>query len=327
MELFWLAVLALALAVYLVLGGYDLGVGILSGCTRKSGVRDDMAASIAPLWDGNGTWLVVAGTVLFGAFPAAYSILLSALYVPLAAMLAGLVLRGVAIEFRGNAESTRPVWDLAFCVGSLLAAFMQGVAVGTYAQGIPVEALRYAGDGFEWLSRFPLGCGAAMVIGYALLGAAWLTLKGGAELQTFARAAVRSLAPLVLVAALLVFGTTLSAHEAVEARWATFPELLILPGAAALALVFAFLASRDRWRQPFGYVVAASVLLLLTLAVSYVPWLVPFSVTLEDAASPRSSQQFMFWGAGLFVLPLVVLYTWTTYMVFRGKVSREDAYH
>jgi len=327
MQLFWLGVLALALAVYLVLGGYDLGVGILSGFARRSGVRDEMSASISPLWDGNGTWLVVAGTVLFGAYPAAYSILLSALYVPLAAMLAGLVLRGVAIEFRPKAQRTRWVWEVMFFAGSVLAAFMQGVAVGSYAQGLPVADLRYVGNGFEWLAPFPLGCGVALVLGYALQGAGWLTLKGESALQAFARRAVRRLALPVLAAAVLVFLATLWMHPQIEERLVAYPELLIVPALAVLALAIAFITAGDPWQQPFAYIVTASVLLLLTLAVSYLPYLVPFSVKLSDAASPPSSQQFMFWGAGLFVLPLVVLYTWSVYLIFRGKVSREDAYH
>lgn len=326
---FWLAVLALTLALYTVLGGYDIGVGILSGFAgRRSELRDRMAASISPLWDGNGTWLIVAGTVLFGAFPAAYSILLSALYQPLAVMLAGLVLRGVAIEFRPKAVASRWVWDLAFCTGSLLAALMQGVAVGLYAQGVPVAGQEYSGNGHEWLSAFPLGCGVVLALGYALMGASWLALKGEGELLAFARAAVRRLAPLVMLGAALVFVTTVELHPQVAERWVAHPSLLVLPALDLVSLLLAFRsASRPAAPQPFAFIAAASVLLLLSLAVSYVPYLVPFRLTLTDLAAPESSQRFMFWGAGLFALPLVVAYTWVVHAVFRGKVRLEDVYH
>ena len=327
---FWLAVLALSLGLYMVLSGYDIGVGMLSGlASRAGGMRGNMVASISPLGDGNGTWLVIAGTVLFGAFPAAYSILLSALYLPLAGMLAGLVIRGVAIEFRHKAASSRWVWDATLCAGSLLAAVMQGVAIGTYAAGLPVTDLRYAGNGFEWLAPFPLACGAVLALGYALLGAGWLTLKGRDELQAFGTVAVRRLAPVVMLGAAGVFAATLRTHVQVGERWAQHPVLMVLPvlGLASLAHAWRLAARRPAAGHPFAFIAAGSVFMLLTLAGSNLPELIPFGVTLQAAAAPAASLQFMFWGAGLFVLPMVVAYTWVVYAVFSGKSSDEDTYH
>ncbi|MBB5469756.1 cytochrome d ubiquinol oxidase subunit II [Paraburkholderia sp. CI2] len=328
LEWLWLLAFIFALVAYVSLDGFDLGVGVLSGFAKKRALRDQMLASIAPVWDGNGTWLVIAGTTLFGAFPAVYSIMLPALYGPLAGMLTGLIMRGVAIEFSHKAERSRWVWDAMLFAGSLLAAFMQGVSVGTYAQGIPVMNLRYTGSSLEWCDAFPLWCGVALSLGYATLGAGWLVLKGDRTLQEFGRAAARRLMPLVIVAATSVVVLTLVMHGGVRARWFAHPVLFFLPVLALLAFCAAGWAARHGSpKLPYLYTAASFVLLLLALVGSYLPYIIPFQVTLSDAAAPPASQAFMFWGAGLFVLPLIVLYTCVAYSVFRGEVSKDQAYH
>ncbi|MGO9993796.1 MAG: cytochrome d ubiquinol oxidase subunit II [Steroidobacteraceae bacterium] len=219
---FWVAELALALAAYLVLGGFDLGVGLLSGVVRSSTVRGEMVDTISPVWDGNGTWLVIAGTILFGAFPGVYAIVLPALYIPLTAMLAGLVLRGVAIEFRHKAVSSRGIWDAMLCLGSFLAAFAQGVSVGTYA-----------------------------------LGAGWLILKSEGALQQFARAATTRLVPLTVLVAGSVFILTLRMHPVVAERWFAHPVMFVLPTLSLGALVaytyVSYSVFRGKLRLPAAY--------------------------------------------------------------------------
>ncbi|ALL70324.1 cytochrome bd-I ubiquinol oxidase subunit 2 apoprotein (plasmid) [Paraburkholderia caribensis MBA4] len=324
----WIAELAFALAAYVVLDGFDLGVGILSGFIGNMSLRDEMLATISPVWDGNGTWLVIAGTIMWGAFPPVYSIVLPALYIPLAVMLIGLIMRGVAIEFSHRAGQSRWVWDMLLFVGSLLAAFMQGVSVGTYAQGLPVSQLRYTGTGLEWCSAFPLWCGTALVLGYVVLGAGWLVLKGEGRLQQFGRTAASRLAPLAMLFAASIFVTTLVAHREVEARWLAHPALFVLPLLCLLTFFGSSQTARSgSARLPYALAAASCLLLLLTLAASLLPYVVPFDVTIFDAAAPESTQKFMFWGAGLFVLPLIVVYTYVAYWVFRGKVSREHGYH
>jgi cytochrome d ubiquinol oxidase subunit II len=322
---FWVAELAFALVAYLILDGFDLGVGVLSAFAGSA--RDEMVASISPVWDGNGTWLVIAGTILFGAFPFVYSILLPALYAPLSAMLAGLILRGVAIEFRHKAVRSRWVWDVMLFAGSLLAAFAQGVSVGAYAQGLPVDKLRYTGNGFEWCTAFPLWCGLGLVLGYALLGAGWLVLKGEGSLQHLGRVATSRLAPVTTLFVASILAATLCTEHTVETRWLAHPALFILPVVCVLALLYSPIAARRGGRASYVLAGIGCVSMLLMLAASYLPYIVPFDVTLSAAAAPPASQTFMFWGAGLFVLPLIVFYTSVAYSVFRGKVSKDQTYH
>lgn len=322
---FWVAELAFALIAYMILDGFDLGVGVLTGFACSA--RDQMVASISPVWDGNGTWLVIAGTIMFGAFPSVYSILLPALYAPLSAMLFGLIVRGVAIEFRHKAHRSRWVWNVLLFAGSLLAAFAQGVAVGAYARGLPVDNLRYVGNGFEWLAPFPLWCGLGLVLGYTLLGASWLVLKGEGALQRTGRIAMRRVAPMAMLFVASILVATLSTENAVKARWFGHPALFMLPLVCLSTFFYAPIAARRGGRAAYVFVCVGCVSMLLMLAVSYLPFIVPFDVTLSAAAAPAASQTFMFWGAGLFVLPLIVLYTWVAYSVFRGKVSQDQAYH
>jgi len=328
LDWFWLVELAFALAAYIVLDGFDLGVGILSGVAASATRRDQMVASISPVWDGNGTWLVIAGTILFGAFPAIYSIALPALYAPLSAMLAGLIMRGVAIEFRHRAHGSRWVWNVLLFAGSLLAAFSQGVALGAYAHGVPVDQMRYTGNGFEWAGAFPLWCGLGAVLCYGLLGAGWLVLKGETDLRQFGCTALKRLTPLTVLVIAAMFVATLADHRVIEARWQLHPALYVLP-VLSLATLFCLplAARRGEGRTPFVLAALTCALLLVTLAASYLPYVVPFDLTIDQAAAPASSQTFMFWGGGLFVLPIIVAYTYVAYAVFRGRVSSDHAYH
>ena len=326
---FWAAVLALALLMYVLLGGFDLGVGILFGFTRSEDARRDMVATISPIWDGNETWLVVSGSVLFAAFPIAYAALLSTFYLPLCLMLAALILRGVAFEFRHKAGPTmRRVWDLGFGGGSLIAAFVQGATVGALVGGLPIGPDgRFIGHGaFDWLSPFALLCGVGLCLGDALLGAAWLVLRSEGE----ARDRGYRLMPWLLLGVLwfltCAFAVSFGMHLQVMHRWIERPWLIAFPAIGLLAVAALLLGvrrRRDAW--PFA---ATSVIFgaaFATLAASFLPYLAPFSITIAQAAAPSSSLSFIFWGAGLFVLPVMLLYTVAVYIVFKGKAPPADS--
>ncbi|TCG02936.1 cytochrome d ubiquinol oxidase subunit II, partial [Paraburkholderia steynii] len=270
MTYFWLAQLALALLVYVVLDGFDLGVGVLSGFAGNSQRRDAMVASISPVWDGNGTWLVIAGATLFGAFPNVYALLLPAFYLPLAGMLIGLIARGVAIEFRHKTVRGRWMWDLCFFAGSLLAAFMQGAAVGAYVQGLPVQNMVFVGTGLEWASPFALSCGLSLVLGYGLLGAGWLALKTEGDVQAFGYDAIKRLLWMTLLAIAGVFATTLASDPQVAARWREHSALYVLPAVGVLASVGIAYGHRNHaLRLSFGMTILLFVVSFLALAASY----------------------------------------------------------
>jgi cytochrome bd ubiquinol oxidase subunit II len=223
MLMFWVFVLALSVLLYALLDGFDLGIGILFGLTRSESHRRGMMAAVAPIWDGNETWLVVAGVVLWGAFPIVYATLFSAFYLPLLLMLAGLILRGVAFEFRYKAERMRPVWDVGFAGGSLAAAFIQGLMVGALVEGLPVADGRYVGGEFGWLSPFALMCGVGLCLGYALLGACWLVRKCEGELRELAYRLIPYLSIALLVFLIVVFAYALVVHLRVIDRWLERP--------------------------------------------------------------------------------------------------------
>jgi cytochrome d ubiquinol oxidase subunit II len=328
---FWAAALALALLLYVLLDGFDLGVGILFGFARGEGERRMMQATIAPTWDGNETWLVLAGATLFAAFPAVYALLLSAFYLPLCLMLGALILRGVAFEFRHNAgPGMRRVWDLGFAGGSLVAAFVQGVTIGALVNGLPVGADgRYAGAGtLGWLSPFAVLCGVGLCFGYTLLGATWLVLKSGGEFRDRCYRLLPGLLAGVLAFLACAFWYALSMDLQVMHRWVDRPWLAVFPciGLLAGAVMLAGMRRRrDAW--PFAAAVTTFIAAFATLAASFLPYMVPFSVTIAQAAAPESSLRFFFWGAGAFVLPLTLIYTITIYAVFKGKVGPATGYH
>jgi cytochrome d ubiquinol oxidase subunit II len=320
----WAVILAFAVLVYVVLDGFDLGVGILFGTTRDEGYRRTMMAAIAPVWDGNETWLVIVGAGLYGAFPDVYAIFLSALYLPVGLLMVALVLRGVAFEFRHRGERMRPVWDLGFVAGSLVAAFVQGVAIGAMVQEIPVAGGQFAGRAFHWLTPFTVLCGAGLVAGYALLGATWLAAKSTGGLRDWAYARIPWLVGGVMLAVALTFALALASDLRVMDRWMEDPWLLVFPAAGAGAVLGAIQGWRARrdW-LPFAMVVVIFSAAFATMAGSFWPYLVPFSLTIEEAAAPRASLSFLFYGAGLVALPVIIVYTAAVYWIFRGKVGPE----
>jgi len=327
MTLFWVAALALSILLYVLLDGFDLGVGMLFGLTRDEALRSRMLASISPVWDGNQTWLVVAGTVLFGAFPSVYALLLSAFYLPVMAMLAVLIFRGVAFEFRHKAGRSRPLWEIGFAAGSLVAAFIQGTMVGALAHGLPMQNGAYSGGPFGWCSGFALLCGAGLCVGYTLLGAGWLVVKAEGEVKRRAERLVPWLACGVLIFLALAFGQALAEDLKIMRRWLERPYLFAFPAVGLAAALRLFGARRRHDATPLFMTAVIFAAAFATLALSFWPYMVPFDVTIEQAAAPRESLSFMFWGAGLFVLPLVLIYNLIAYRVFGGKLSNDIHYH
>ena len=322
---FWAAALALSLVFYVLLDGFDLGVGMLFALAPNEVARRHMMQSISPVWDGNETWLVVAAAVLFGAFPLVYSVLLSAFYLPLLVMLLALILRGVAFEFRYKSLGLKRLWDVGFSGGSFVAAFVQGAAIGALVQELPTDGIRYTGGAFGWFSPFAILCGFGLCLGYALLGAGWLTLKTEADTRELGY----RLMPFLLGGVLLVL-ITAGAYAAGEQlrvlqRWIEQPFMLVPPSIGLLACLGMVFAMRRRidW-LPLPMTVLIFIAAFVALAASFLPYMVPFSITISRAAAPESSLSFMFWGAGLFVLPLTVIYTVVVYWVFKGKVKLAD---
>jgi cytochrome d ubiquinol oxidase subunit II len=319
---FWISVLAVSILLYVLLDGFDLGVGILFGGTTSESGRQAMLGAVAPIWDGNETWLVTAGVLLWGAFPLVYATLLSAFYLPLLLMLAGLILRGVAFEFRYKGRRMRHVWDAAFAGGSLLAAFMQGLMVGALVEGLPIVNGQYTGGEFGWFSPFALLCGVGLCIGYSLLGACWLIRKCEGDVRDTAYRVIPYLSVGLLVFLVIVFAFALAANLQVMARWIERPYLFAFPVLGALAaIVLAVSLKYHNDRTPFYMAALIFAAAFGTLAISFWPYMVPFSITITEAAAPHSSLAFMFWGAGLFIFPLMLLYTAISYAVFRGKVG------
>jgi len=327
MILFWVAVLALAVLLYVLLDGFDLGVGILFGFARKEASRSAMMGAVAPVWDGNETWLIVTAVVLWGAFPLAYSILLAALYIPVLFMLIGLVLRGVAFEFRNRAETSRWVWNLAFFGGSLLAAYMQGVMVGALVEGLAVGDGHYVGGAMSWLTPFAVLSGLGLCLGYTLLGAGWLLVKSDGELRGAARRWIPRLALALLAVLVAVFAYALAKDLRILHSWLERPYLFVFPAVAvAAAVILASRARQERYqdRTPFEMMTILFATAFGTFLISFWPYMIPFSVTIDEAAGPHSSLAFMFWGEGLFILPLMLFYTFVEYRVFRGKLRPVD---
>src|SRR5712671_5071793 len=325
--MFWLAILAVSILLYVLLDGFDLGIGILFGLTRNEERRRAMMSAVAPIWDGNETWLVVAGVVLWGAFPVVYATLFSAFYLPLLLMLAGLILRGVAFEYRSKTKRLRWIWDAAFSGGSLVAAFMQGLTVGALVEGLPVADTRYTGGELGWLSPFALLCGVGLCIGYALLGACWLVRKCEGDVREAAYRLIPYLSVGLLAFLVVVFAYALAENLPVMSRWLERPYLLVFPAIGIIAALIAAASVRHRRDGvPFYMVALIFAAAFGTLAISFWPYMIPFSITIEEAAAPHSSLAFMFWGAGVFVFPLMLLYTVISYTVFRGKV-RPTAHH
>src|SRR5580700_8357432 len=330
MVTFWVAVLALSVLLYVLLDGFDLGVGILfgSGLTRSETRRRVMLSAVSPIWDGNETWLVVTGDVLWGAFPVVYATLFSAFYLPLLVMLAGLILRGVAFEFRYKTERARWLWDWGLVGGSVAATFIQGMTVGALVEGLPTANGQYAGGDFGWFSPFAALCGVGLCLGYALLGACWLVKKCEADIREAAYRLIPNLAIGLLVFLVVVFVYALAENLRVMSRWLERPYLLVFPAIGVIAALVAAASVRQRRDGvPFYMVALIFAAAFGTLAISFWPYMIPFSITIDDAAAPHSSLAFMFWGEGVFVFPLMLLYTAISYTVFRGKLKSSETHY
>jgi len=326
MVFFWVSLLAISILLYVLLDGVDLGVGMLFGVTKGEARRGVMLSAVAPIWDGNETWLVVTAVILWGAFPVVYATLLSAFYLPLIVMLLGLILRGVAFEFRYKTQRLRWMWDLSFAGGSLIATFIQGMTVGALVEGLQITNGEYSGGEVGWLTPFAVLCGAGLCLGYALLGACWLIRKCEAEVRDIARRQIPVLAVGVLAFLVVVFAYALAENLPILHRWIDRPYLFVFPAIGAVAatvLALSILNHNDYW--PFYMVGLIFLSAFGTLALSFWPYMIPFVITVGQAAAPRSSLTFMFWG-GAVVFPLMLLYTLVSYRVFRGKVGDAAGY-
>jgi cytochrome d ubiquinol oxidase subunit II len=326
----WALVIAFAVLAYVIVDGFDLGIGILFPLLRRQHDRDVAMNSVAPVWDGNETWLVLGGGALNAAFPLAYAVILPALYAPLIAMLLGLVFRGVAFEFRWRTRRGRFLWDWAFTGGSTLVAFCQGVALGALIQGIKVTGRAYGGGWYDWLTPFSVLTGVAVVIGYALLGATWLVMKttGGLQAQARRFAWVSGVGTVGLIGIVSLWTPFLD--PVFMSRWFAWPAIvytLPVPVAVALAALALFRGlAGPRDAQPFLATLALFVLSFVGLGISFYPYIVPPSITIWQAAAPDKSLGFLLAGT-LILVPIIIAYMAHAYWVFRGKVDVASGYH
>jgi cytochrome d ubiquinol oxidase subunit II len=322
LEMFWAGVIGAAILVYVTLDGFDLGVGVLFGTASNEAVRTEMMDAIAPVWNGNETWLVVIGASLYAAFPTAYAVFMGAFYIPILMLLVGLIFRGVAFEFRFRTDRMRSFWDLGFFLGSTVIAFVQGAAVGAMIRGIPVSNGQYSGGAFGWLAPFPLMTGIGLVLGYALLGASWLVLKSEGSLRDWARRRIPWLAAAVLAVMFVAFMVTADLGVRALGNLHTRPWGLMFTAIGILALIGVFMGARGRRDGfPFAMTVLFFLSAFLTLGAMFWPYMIPYTLTVGNAAAPDASLRFLFYGAVL-VLPLITVYTIGVYRIFRGKIRK-----
>ncbi len=333
LTLAWAMLIALAVLIYVILDGFDLGLGMLFAVEKDRKNRDVMMNSVAPVWDGNETWLILGGGGLFAAFPLAYATILPATYIPVIIMLLALIFRGVAFEFRWRTERWKPVWDAAFIGGSTLAAFAQGMILGALLQGLDIDkATRsYVGGGWGWLTPFSLFVGLAVVFGYALLGATWLVMKTEGPLQERMRKRARVLSIITVIFIGLVSIWTPFLQDGYFSRWFSgfgigLAVLVALVTLLMLALLQLTLRSGGEEVWPFIISLALFALCFVGMGVSMFPYIVPTEITIYEAAAPRASQLFMIVGASV-LIPIILIYTGLAYWVFRGKVDPEKGYH
>ena len=331
LSLIWIVIIAIGVFIYVVLDGFDLGIGILFPFIKSQQERDVMMNTVAPVWDGNETWMVLGGAGLFAAFPMVYSAVLSALYLPIILMVIALIFRGVAFEFRFKANRTKHLWDAAFIGGSILSSFLQGVFLGPYIQGIHIVDGRYAGGGLDWLTPFALFTGLGVVVVYATLGCGWLIMKTDDQLQN----SMYRLMPKLVLVLLLIFAAvsiyTPLAHPVIAERWFTKPQILYFSPVPILVVLFTFLTIRACQKRqdsmPFLYTLGLVFLAYTGFLISIFPYVIPPSVTIWDAAAPANSQLFALIGA-LILIPIIIIYTIMAYWVFRDKVRvGDEGYH
>ncbi len=326
----WAALIAFAVLAYVVLDGFDLGIGILFPLLPEGQERDTAMNSVAPVWDGNETWLVLGGGGLFAVFPLAYATILPALYAPLIGMLIGLTFRGVSFEFRHRGEQSKFLWDWGFAGGSILAAFCQGIALGALVQGIEVADRAYAGGWWDWLTLFSILTGIALMVGYVLLGATWLVLKTEGELQRRARrfAWLSGIGTFGLIG--LVSLITPFLNPVYLVRWFAWPTVtfsIVVPLlAAGCGLVLFRGLDGHRPLSPFLASLALFTLCYAGIGISFYPYIVPTSLTIWEAAAPDESLTFLLVGS-VVLIPIILAYTAYAYWVFRGKVDPSEGYH
>ncbi len=327
----WFGVIGFGVLMYVLLDGFVLGLGILGPFAEDEAQFDHMMNTAAPIWDGNETWLVLGGAGLLAAFPKAYALVLSALYLPVLAMLIALIFRGVAFEFRFKATRAKRFWGAAFALGSIVAAFMQGVILGALVEGMPLADGRYLGGAFSWFSPFSMLTGVAVVFGYALLGSCWLILKTEGATQKTARTLTRPLVLVVVAFMGLVSAWLPFLDSRIMARWFESGNFWWLAPVPLLALANAFALWRAAMREgrdtaPFVLTLCFFVLGFAGLVLGIWPNIVPPSLSIWDAASPPSSQIFLLVGI-VILLPAILGYTYWSYSVFRGKVAADSGYH
>jgi cytochrome d ubiquinol oxidase subunit II len=326
----WTVILAVSVFMYVLLDGFDLGVGMLFPFAPDDAARNLMMASVAPVWDGNETWLVMGGIGLLTAFPVAFSIIFPALYFPVLAMLLGLLFRGVAFEFRATAVASRKHWDRAFFWGSLVATFAQGCVLGKFVLGFEVHGRQYAGTTLSWIHPFVVAVGVGLVFGYVLLGATWLVMKTEGALQDWARAKARFALFGVLGFIAVVSIWTPFLHPHIAARWFSWPNIIYfspVPVITALLAVGLWRAlGRGHDVVPFLAAMGLFALSYLGLAISLFPYVVPHTITLWEAATAPEGQAFLLIGT-LFLIPVIFMYTGWSYWIFRGKVRADAGYH
>lgn len=330
LPLIWYGLIGTALFLYVLLDGFDLGLGILFPFAPSDKCRDRMMNSVAPFWDGNETWLVLGGGGLFAAFPLAYAILMPAFYIPVILMLLGLIFRGVAFEFRFKASGrSRRIWDYAFHFGSLAASFMQGMLLGAFVQGVEVEGRSFAGGAFDWVNAYSVMTGVAVVFGYALLGSTWLVMKTDGITQGWARKCASYVLGYVGLFLGIVSISMPMMNADVRALWFSLPGFFcLLPVPLVTASLFVMIwrdLRRGREVRPFLMSVGVFLMGYIGLGISLWPWLIPFEITFRQAAAASTSQSLLLVGTAI-MLPLVLTYTAFCYYLFRGKASHESAY-
>jgi cytochrome d ubiquinol oxidase subunit II len=331
LPLIWAIIILFGIMMYIMMDGFDLGIGILYPFFSEKSDRDVMMNTVAPVWDGNETWLVLGGAGLLAAFPLAYAVVLSAFYMPIILMLLALILRGVAFEFRFKAqEQERHFWDKAFILGSVAATFFQGMILGAYIHGIHVVDGTYAGGTLDWITPFSIFTALGLLVTYALLGSTWLIMKTSGELQTVSYRLARVMAFVLLAFIVAVSIWTPLLNEAIAARWFTLPNMLWLSPVPLMVTGFFVLLQKALANRadttPFVYALALVFLGYLGLGISIWPNIIPPDISIYAAASPPQSQSFALVGA-LIIIPLIIAYTAWGYYVFRGKVSADDHYH
>ncbi|MGD2097685.1 MAG: cytochrome d ubiquinol oxidase subunit II [Desulfobacterales bacterium] len=330
LPLIWYGLIATAIFLYILLDGFDLGVGILFPFAPTDRCRDRMMNSIAPFWDGNETWLILGGGGLLAAFPLAYVVIMPALYMPVIIMLLGLIFRGVAFEFRFKATGkSRRIWDHAFHFGSLTAAFMQGLIIGAIVQGIEVEGRTYAGGAFDWLNAYSVMTGVAVVFGYGLLGGTWLVMKTDGETQKWARKSAAYIIGYVAIFLAIVSISMPIMNPDIRVRWFSSPNIFLLLPIPTASLIMLIIIWRDlhsgREIRPFLLSFGVFLTGYLGIAISTWPYIVPFQITFRQAAAAPESQSLLLIGTAI-MLPLILLYVGFCYYIFRGKASHESIY-